>query len=238
MDSIEGVVIVPDDFKEIEKKELLLIKLDGTTSYIRSDVEPNKNYFVISRNERAGFNNTLSQAYGLKNQKKISAADGKPMTIVQATFTSIEAKRTVESWALGEPEVRVNVIYPYINQLTNSIEELRNSTFLYPEQWLKTGFWKNTVKWNTARAECSYWFSNEKYYGRRVKWTEEDGTSAPYDHKQSYTDPITKITTEYTIKVPAKNGDVLFADNWLYYDIVGTGGRYTWSIIQFDVSCE
>ncbi|MPN31759.1 hypothetical protein SDC9_179234 [bioreactor metagenome] len=49
------------------------------------------------------------------------------MKIVRAKFTSISAKRTVEDWIDGEPEVRLNVIYALIDPITKAIKESRNS---------------------------------------------------------------------------------------------------------------
>jgi hypothetical protein len=236
--SYEGIVVIPEDVKERDGKDLLVIKKNGTTSYIKSDIDPDKNYLVISRNERSNFDYSPSQVSSPNKQKGSTAADGKPMTIVQAKFTSIAAKRTVESWWGGEPEVRVNVLYALVNPVTSKIDEVRNSSFLYPGQWIKNGFWSNDVKWNVAQIQCPFWNSNEKNYGRHLIWTEEDGTSSAKTVSSNWTDKTTGITTSVSTTVPATNNDIVFADSWIDYDEVGTGKTFTWAIIQFEISCQ
>jgi hypothetical protein len=234
----EGIVVVPEDVKERDGKDLLVIKKDGTTTYIRSDIDPDENYLVISRNERSNFDNSLKQVSAPKKQKSATAAAGKSMTIIKAKFTSIASKRTVESWWSGEPEVRLNILYPVMNSVTNKADEVRNSTFLYPEQWIKHGLFKNTVKWNNAKIQCPFWYSNETNYGRRLIWTEEDGKSEAKTITSNWTDKLTGITTSINTSVPATNNDVVFADSWIDYEEVGTGKTYTWSIIEFEISCQ
>jgi len=60
--SFEGIVIKPEEYVEGEKRELLVIKKDGSTEYIRSDVEPKKNFLVISNNERSTASKTSKRA--------------------------------------------------------------------------------------------------------------------------------------------------------------------------------
>ena len=73
--SYEGIVILPEDAKERDGKDLLVIKKDGTTTYIRSDIDPDKNYLVISRNERSNLNNSPSQIPAAKIQKITTGAN-------------------------------------------------------------------------------------------------------------------------------------------------------------------
>lgn len=236
--SYEGIVVIPDDVKERDGKDLLVVKKDGTTSYIKSDIDPDKNYLVISSNERSNIDYSPSLISSHENQKSSITADGKPMSIVRAKFTSIAAKRTVESWWRGDPDVRLNVLYALINPVTNAIAESRNSSFLYPRQWIKNGLLKNDVKWNTTLVQCPFWSSNEKNYGRRLIWTEEDGTSSASSVSLSWTDKTTGIVTVMDTNIPATNDDVVFADNWIDYDQVGSGTTYTWGIIQFQINCQ
>jgi len=235
--SYEGIVVIPENVRERDGKDLLVIKKDGTTTYIRSDVDPDKNYLVISRNERTNFAYLPSQVSSLKKLKSATTADGKPMKIVQAIFTSIDGKRTVESWWGGEPEVRLNVIYGLINPVTNAVTEVRNSSFMYPGQWLVWG-WKNSVKWNTTPIDCPFFNSNEKNYGRRLMWTEEDGSTRASTISTGLTDKNTGLTTSFSTTIPATDNDVIFADSWIDYDDVGTGKTYTWGVMKFQVSCQ
>jgi len=145
---------------------------------LRSDIDPEENYLVISRNERMGYMGTTDYSSSTPQfAPSNTLASGKSMEITKATFTSIAAKRTVEDWIHGEPEVRLNVLYALINPSNGEITEARNSSFLYPNNWLKLGLFKNDVKWNNSVVQCPFWNENEKYYGRRLIWTEEDGTS-------------------------------------------------------------
>lgn len=217
----------------------MVIKRDGTTTYISSDIDPEHNYLVISRNERSNFDKT--QEYnniGLSKTKSNTAANGKKMKITRATFTSIDSKRQFESWWGGEPEVRLNVIYAYHDSRTNSFKELRNSTFMYPGSWIKVKtFKKNQVKWNNSVVECPYWYEYEAYYGRRLIWTEEDGDTSETEKSQTHEDPLTHIKTEIKVKVPASDNDVLICDSWIDFNSTQSGEQQ-WGAIKFDLSFE
>lgn len=236
--SYDGIVIKPEEYIEGEIRELLLINKDGTTGYVRSDIDPDKNYLVISNNERAGYLYSQNQHIKSQSKKIVAANEGKIMKIIKAKFTSISAKRTVESWINGEPEVRLNVIYALINPLTNAVTESRNSSFMYAKDWIKNGLFVNGVKWNTTLVDCPFWFSNERNYGRRLIWTEEDGTSSAKTIETNFTDKTTGITTKTSSTTPATNKDKIIADSWIDYDQVGSGATYTWGIIMFEVGCE
>jgi hypothetical protein len=95
----------------------------------------------------------------------------------------------------------------------------------------------NKVKWNTALVQCPFWLSNEKNYGRRLIWTEEDGTSAASTLSSNWNDKATGITTTISTTVPATNRDKVITDSWIDYDLVGTGATYTWGSIKFQISC-
>jgi len=174
-----------------------------------------------------------------KIQKITTDANGKNMRITRATFTSLDAVRTVEDWTRGQPEVRLNVLYLYVNQSSGRIDELRNCSYLYPENWIQTKFLKKTItKWNEASVDCPFWYSNEKTYGRRLVWIEEDGTSKPFEYNRKETDPITHVESTFKVSAPATNNDVTIVDSWIDYDVVGTGHTYTWGVIQFEISCQ
>ncbi|MEA4935795.1 hypothetical protein SDC9_179235 [bioreactor metagenome] len=109
---------------------------------------------------------------------------------------------------------------------------------MYAKDWIKNGLFVNSVKWNNTLIECPYWLSDEKNYGRRLLWTEEDGTSSEKTTETSFTDKTTGITTKTTVKTPATNKDKLIADSWIDYELVGEGAMYAWGILQFEVSCK
>lgn len=236
--SYKGIVVLPENYVEGDGKLLLVINKDGSTSYVRSDIDPVDNYLVISQNERMNYVSPT----GIDVQKApyVISDGGKPMKITRAKFTSISAKRSVEDWASGEPEVRLNVQYPLTNPATFKVEEIRNSTFLYPEKWIKHGLFKNDVKWNETLIDCPYWSETEMKsgWGRRLIWNEEDGASSSKDITNTFIEKTTNITTTLKTTIPASNGDKLCADSFIYYDEVGTGRSYTWSLLQFDVSCQ
>ena len=75
-------------------------------------------------------------------------------------------------------------------------------------------------------------------WGRRLIWNEEDGASSSKDITNTFIEKTTNITTTLKTTIPASNGDKLCADSFIYYDEVGTGRSYTWSLLQFDVSCQ
>lgn len=239
--NFDGIVIKPEEYVEGEKRELLVIKKDGSTEYIRSDVEPTKNYLVISNNERLNSNETYIKQTINKKQKKLSTTtinDGKIMKIVKAKFISLSAKRSVEGWIDGEPEVRLNIHYAVINPTTLVATEIRNSHFYFDESWIKNGLFSNDVKWNYTLIDCPFWFQNERNYDRKLIFTEEDGTTKATTFEAALTDKTTGITTKSTTSSPATNLDKVFAESWINYDLVGEGAIYTWGLIQFEISCK
>lgn len=231
--SFDGIVIKPAEYQEGEKRTLMVIKLDGSIDYVRTDIDPDENYLVISENQRYDYINNGSQ-----KASKVILADGKSMKITRAKFTSISAKRTVEAWIDGEPEVRLNIGHVFLNPITYEIIEARNSSYLYVKDWIKNGVFKNDVKWNNMVVECPYWSINEKVYGRRLRWTEEDGTATAINWENHFPNKDTGITTTLTVQIPATNKDVVFADGWIDYDDLGSSKTYTWGIITFDIVCE
>lgn len=235
--SYEGIVVIPEDVEENEKKDLLVVKNDGTTTFIRSDVDPNKNYLVISRNERANFDNLQNQIINTQKKNKEELVNGKTMRITKASFTSMDAKRTYESWWGGEPEVRLNIIYAFFDSRTNTFMELRNATFMYPKSWINNGTFKNKIKWNQSVVECPFWYQYESYYGRRLVWTEEDGDTKEKEINQEHIDPITNIKTVIKVKVPASDNDDLISDNWIDY-FNTQPGEQRWGAIKFVLSFE
>lgn len=122
--------------------------------------------------------------------------------------------------------------------MTNAVTESRKSSFMYAKDWIKQGLFVNDVKWNTTLIDCPFWLSNERNYGRRLIWTEEDGTSSAKTIETNFTDKTTGITTKTSTTTPATNKDIVFADSWIDYDQVGSGATYTWGIIMFEVGCE
>lgn len=235
--SFEGIVVVPENVKERDGKDLLVINKDGSESYIKSDVDPLKNYLVISQNERTS-SSELKSAYVSSNRQNsatATATEGKNISITRAKFISMDAKRTVEDWWGGEPEVRVNMIYALIDPVTNKPIEARNTSFIYPGSWLNLGVFTNTVKWNNTVMNFPFWNLNEQNYGRRIMWIEEDGTSAETTTSTGFTDKNTGLTTTLSSKRPATNNDINFSDSWIDYNNTAAG-LITWGIIQFEIA--
>ena len=231
----EGIVVVPENVQERDGKDLLLIKKDGTETYIKSDVEPEKNYLVISRNERSGFNANFSKVISSENRQNINNASGKDISITKASFTTYAAKIAVEDWWGGEPEVRLNILCPFVSPTTSLVTEVRNTTFLYPGSWLKSGVFKNTVKWNTTLVQGAFWDIRTKDYGRRLIWTEEDGTSAAKTVTTTIADSKSGITTTWSTSIPSSNGDKVISDNWIDYTNTPAGIQ-NWGSITFEIS--
>lgn len=232
--SFKGIVVVPENVKERDRKDLLVINKDGSESYIRSDIDPQDNYLVISRNERTG-SPELEAAYVSSNKQNVkTSSNGKSISIVRAKFKDITAKRAVEDWWGGEPEVRVNMVYALMDPITNKPIEARTSSFLYPGNWLKLGVFKNDVKWNNAPINFPFWHANEQNYGRRIIWVEEDGVSTEQTFSTVFKDENTNMTTTLSSKRPATNNDVTFSDSWI--DFTSEAGILYWSLIEFEIA--
>jgi len=176
-----------------------------------------------------------------KKKKRISTTsinDGKIMKIVKAKFISLSAKRSVEGWIDGEPEVRLNIHYAVINPTTLVATEVRNSHFYFDESWIKNGLFKNEVKWNYTTIDCPFWLRNESNYNRRLIFTEEDGVASAKSNEIGLVDKATGITIKNTTSSPATNLDKEIANSWIDYDLVGDGVIYSWGLIQFEISCK
>lgn len=256
--SIAGIVIVPENFNESKDKEVILIKNDGTKSKIRTDVDPNQNYLVLSKNERIGHNDKSST-----NKLKIAAIPDDPndpndpyypydpeigdtppttpnyttnksMRITNASFTSMDAKRQVESWILGEPEVRVNIIYAVRNQTTNSMEP-RATSFLYPQNWTYVSWFSTYSQWVGVSVDCPHWYFYEQSFDRRIQWIEEDGSTIETELTNELKDPTTGLTTTLKVKIPASTDQRIIADSYIdYYN--PSAGEVNWGLIKFQLA--
>lgn len=249
--SIGGIVIVPENFNESKDKEVILIKNDGTKSKIRTDVDPNQNYLVLSKNERIGQNENIPM-----NKLKIAAipddpydpydpeigdtpptptpiAD-KPMKITDASFVSMDAKRQVESWILGEPEVRMNILYAVVNRITNTMEARATST-MYLKNWTYVSWFSTYSKWVGMSVDCPHWYLNEQSFDRKIQWIEEDGKDVASEQSFSVTDPNTHIAigTKYT--VPASDDQVIIAEGYIDFKNP-LAGEVNWGLIKFKLA--
>lgn len=231
--SFNGIVVLPENYNEKIHHDLILIKNDGTQSSIKGNVDPKENYLVISRNERLGMSWNGGWA-GLDPRDIHNPVNkGKSITIKRAKFISIKAKRAVESWAAGDPEVRLNVIYALKNTLTNTWET-KPSTFMYPKNWVKTSWLLDGyTTWNNTVMNLPYWNYDTQGLERRIIFTEEDGDSAEKETTFVYTDPLTKTKTTSTVKVPASDGDQVIADSYINKN-TPAGIKY-WGLIKFEL---
>ncbi len=230
---VEGVVVIPEDVKEFEDKDLMLINNDGSIGYVSNLNAPNNNYLVISENERLLDDHAGTGGSSDCSVSSNSSGTGmavKRMIITKARFTSIEAKQKVESWWGGEPEVRLNVIMPFYSPLTNSFLEARNSTYYYVNEWIKTKG-KNEAVWNMQSTETPTWDPIQEPIGRRIVFTEEDGKRGEVTFTFGFTDKESGLTHNASVKVPATDGDALCADSWVYY--WDKSGYYNWGLIEF-----
>lgn len=233
----DGIVVLPEDYNDQVTQELIVYKKDGTQSTVMSNVDPKENYLVISSNERGGLNNlnteSNNQSLHLNNSNLKAATEGKNMTIVRAKFVSLSAKRTVESWARGEPEVRMSVIYAEKNESNAWIG--RTSTFYWSKDWIKNDFWTNWVVWNNNSINCPYWNKNTQGTLRELRWVEEDESTKETTSTIVYKDPVTGITSTTTVKIPAASGDDFIASSYIDYDNT-PAGEQNWGLIKFDIA--
>lgn len=230
--SIKGIVVIPEGIKQRSGVLLRVINIDGSESSIAESpsFDPEDNYLIISKNERLGKKLMGETFTGIKNSDKA-------MRITRAKFTSIEAKRTVESWWAGEPEVRLNMVYAERDPSTNQLTILRNTTFMYPKKWLKVKtFGTNKVVWNNAAIDFPHWYLATQSHDRRLIWTEEDGSTKEQEISQVVTDPITGIKTTIKTMVPASTDDTLIADSYIYFSSPNSSTTLEWGIIKFDIS--
>jgi hypothetical protein len=157
------------------------------------------------------------------------------MKITNARFVNMDAKRSVESWANGEPEVRVTVMYTQKNHSTNTYDP-KYSSYLYPNSWIKVKGFSSVLKWVDVPVTFPYWYYNEQSFDRRIIWTEEDGATkkTTITGGNNYADSTGIITSNssYSIEIPASDNDITFADNTIDYLYPGPGEQ-NWGIIKF-----
>jgi hypothetical protein len=221
--SFAGIVIVPDNYKESQKMNLLVINNDGSQSTLRSDEDPTKNYLVISTNERNDWTANDGNIAQLTN--KTESVSG--LRITRASFTSIQALRSVESWILGEPEVRLNCIFAYLPASPAS------ATFKYATNWRQGGWYNDQTIWNNTLIEFPTWDNVNQSNMRELRWTEEDGKTVETSKDFTYTDPKTGVTTTTTQKIPASDNDALIADSYISY--TDPSGLKYWGLIYFEI---
>lgn len=249
--TIGGIVVLPENFKESKDKEVVLIKNDGTESKIRTDVDPNQNYLVLSKNERIGKNDNSST-----NKLKMAAIPDdpynpydpeigdtpptptpitdKPMKITNASFVSMDAKRQVEPWVSGEPEVRMNVLYAVVNRITNTMEPRATST-MYLKNWTYVSWFSTYSQWVGMSVDCPHWYLNEQSFDRKIQWIEEDGKDAPYEYSFSVTDPNTKLAISTKLSVPASDDQIIFAEGYIDFKNP-VAGEVNWGLIKFKLA--
>ncbi len=103
--NIDGIVVLPQPFHEKTDKRVVLIKNDGTKTTILESENEDKNYLVVSRNERVGTKKLSNNFVHSLSTTTTVVPKKKTFVITSAWFTNIDALRTVESRWLGEPEV-------------------------------------------------------------------------------------------------------------------------------------
>jgi hypothetical protein len=234
----DGIVVVPDCFEENSNKSLMLISMDGSESVISSSIDPTKNYLVLSKNERIG-----SVEYGAVNEESIlkngsllakeqKVGEGKSMKISNATFTSLKAKRTVESWFAGEPEVRLTILYSNFDH-SNNVEFPKCFTYVYPRNWLKTTGSGTKVKWVDVSVECPFWTFDDQSFDRQMIWTEDDGAEEEKNVSSvEITNHVTGKKTIEAIKRTGTTGEKIIASSFVDYFHPGDGEQ-NWGLIKF-----
>jgi len=230
----KGIVILPE-IDDSTVSEYILISNDGIISNISKYNDPIDNYFVLSRNERFG-NEISNNSISFKSTTDDPNYNvGKPLVINAASFTSMDAKRSVEPWAYGEPEVRLTMIYGEKDHITHTFVP-RTSNFMYPEQWTKRiNSFSQVIKWNNNPITLPYWYFYETSFNRRLRWTEEDGSKAESEVTQEITDPKTGIKSTVKVKIEASTSEVIMADSYIDYYNPSTNCELIWGVIKFGV---
>ena len=201
--TFEGIVIRPERLEEINPVDLLVINKDGSESTIRSDVDPTKNYLVISRNERSMYSNgaaNLNVGYTYKTDALSY------LKIKSAKFASVDALRKVEGWWDGDAEVRLDLLYA-------TAGVANDCAFRYTGNWLGGNWIKQTVVWNMCSVTIPTWNSVTQG-ARKFVWNEEDGATSAAVYSFTYTDPTTNAVLTLQKTVSATTGDVLIGSTY------------------------
>ncbi len=214
-----GIVVIPENYDDQKFQYLKVYYLDGTEGFLNSDVEPNRNYLVISENERGGKPKLIESGQVIKSAIK-------SMKITKASFTSMDAKRKVEDCALGEPEVRLSMLY-----VTSGMAA--SSSFMYPNGWIGGTWLKPTVTWNNTLIDLPLWDNSTQSIERKLIWREEDGSTVEKDETFTWTNPLTGITLTTTRKIPASDKQQDIAASYIHFADVS--GEYNWGLIKFNI---
>jgi hypothetical protein len=238
--SFDGIVVMPVPFNEKTDKILKLFKNNGAETTIRSDVEPVKNYIIISQNERSGqeWSNINTNSRNLKNAITVTDDPNNTimhsMKITNATFISMNALRQVESWIRGQPEVRINVFYSVKDHL-NDKWDLKFKSFLYPENWYYTKWFTSYVKWVGKSMDFPDWSFNEQSFDRKIQWVEEDGQPTETTYTWESTVTVTHDKKTISTKIPASTTQVIIAESYIDY-YTSTSGEINWGLIKFTLA--
>jgi hypothetical protein len=237
--SVKGVVVLPSTYQDQQETELKAYNLDGTESTLSNKVEPDDNYLVISTNERMdGPEDKIlpSDDIFLENpEEPKSTIKRKKIQFTNARFSSMEAKRSVESWAAGEPEVRLDFVYVSFNSLNNTVSP-NSGTFRYPENWVETKWWGESFsKWVDCSIELPMWYKDTQTDERKIIFTEEDQnrvgeaeSNYNWTHKDSGTSGSLKV------KLPNGDKDKLIASTYIYFNSIESR-EYHWGLLQVQV---
>lgn len=258
--TIKGIVVLNDNFAEKTDKEVLLINMDGTESSIRTDVEPVGNYLVLSNNERMSYmrdfplpetkpevgeggggsgndpydpyyNQYLSHAWGTKVDGT-SSDTRQNMKINKAAFISISAKRQVEPWIAGEPEVRLTLLST--SKGLNNVIEPMSVSYYYPKYWLDLGVFKNNVKWNYNSINMPVWYYEKEAYQRKLIFTEEDYDPEVTMSGKTVINPFTNTEISIQFQCLTNKFDDIIAESYIDYDFIYD--EYNWGLIKFTLT--
>jgi len=215
--SVEGIIIRPEYFDSNSPMNILVIKSDGSQAYIPSNVDPEANYLVVSRNERGGkalvSNSALEQTYKTQSTRATK--------ITRAQFTSMSAMRAVEPFMDGEPEMQLKLIYTSGTSAT-----IQEGFWTLPGGHWITGTWlKQSPQWQYFTIEMPLWDNLTQSADRKLIWIEHD-SGDPI----SYSDSFEGKSVSYTL---TKSDQIVSAS---YLDFSDYSVLHTWGGIRFDVN--
>ncbi|MCX6183201.1 MAG: hypothetical protein NT150_14915 [Bacteroidetes bacterium] len=215
--SFEGIVIRPFEIENNVPIDLLVINKDGSETTVRSDIDPTKNYLVVSSNERSGH---LTNENNIdSNQSSFKTQATRATKITRASFTSYSALRSVEAWLDGEPDIKSYVVY-------NLGGTAQLNQFYWPKQWLGG----TKVKWNYVLITLPIWNTADQDLNRKFIFIEEDsGNSTTRNVNLPLANGATLSTT-----ISGTTKDITVSES--YVNFFDTSVEHNWGSFKFDLN--
>jgi hypothetical protein len=163
--------------------------------------------------------------------------------ITKAKFISMDALKTVESWANGAPEVELVVTYTFKQNNAYTTQTIRK--IFSDSGWTKGGLFGigRSTDTKTLNVPILYWDKDD--FGILMKYTfiENDGGSSieyTISYTNTYKEGNNTLTTQSSIKIPIQKYDDIIGDAVINYNdqAIDEGKKYSTGLLDFWIALQ